>query len=200
MLATSTRQSSEFFQRSAVVSLYLWVLLDKHSLLGSALQKLNKSVLAADGASGVPSVIQSGVNDDDSLDNSLTKSKSSKLETLGKSIEKHGHSLVSVAKIEAKQQVTIAKLQADEHAKERRHQVQTELRSSLRQLAGEKRTLVIQYAAENQKKNKLVANAIMDQIEDIDAEMKKNSDELAALEATPKKSNRTPDSAIDGED
>ena len=79
----------------------------------------------------MPSVIQSGVSDDDSMGNSSTKTKSSDIETLGKSIEKHGHSLVSVTKIKAKQQVTIAKLQADEHVKEHQHQVQTELYSSL---------------------------------------------------------------------
>lgn len=59
--------------------------------------------------------------------------------TLGKSIiiEKHGQSLLHVAKVDA-----------DQKEKERVHQAQSEIQSTLRQLAGEKRSLLIQHAAE----------------------------------------------------
>ena len=43
--------------------------------------------------------------------------------SLGKSIAKHADSLVSVARIDAKQKVTIAKMQAEEKEKDRNHQL-----------------------------------------------------------------------------
>ena len=64
---------------------------------------------------------------------------------------------------------------------------------------GKKRSLLIQYAAESQKKNKTLADAIQEQIADIEAKMKDNSVMLASVESTPKKNNKTPESAIEGE-
>ena len=116
---------------------------------------------------------------------------------MGKSIEEHGKSLVDVAKIEARHKVTIAKMQAEEKVKERQHQVMMEMRSTLQRLAGEKRSLSIQYASESQKKNKVMADVIQKQIAEIEADMKRTSKSLLALESTPKKKNRTPESAID---
>jgi len=176
--------------------LYLWVLLDRHGLLGSALQKLNLSVSATNGASGVPSVVRPSEGDDDSMTDNSAKTNEN-VSSLGKSIEQHGKSLLDVAKMEAKQKVTIAKMQAEEKAKEHQHQLMMEMRSTLRHLAGEKRSLSIQYASESQKKNKVMADVIQDQIAEIEADMKRTSESLLALESTPKKHNRTPESAID---
>ena len=50
------------------------------------------------------------------------------------------------------------------------------------------------------KKKILVANAIMEQIGDIDTEISWNWDALSVLEAMPKKNNKIPDSVIDGKD
>ena len=186
----------EFFNGRSMYLLYLWVLLDRHGLLGSALQKLNLSVSATNGASGVPSVVRPSEGDDDSMTDNSAKTNEN-VSSLGKSIEQHGKSLLDVAKMEAKQKVTIAKMQAEEKAKERQHQLMMEMRSTLRHLAGEKRSLSIQYASESQKKNKVMADVIQDQIAEIEADMKRTSESLLALESTPKKHNRTPESAIE---
>jgi len=47
--------------------LYMWELFDKHQLLRSAMQRLNKAVAAANGAEGVPSVIVGRVRGDTSV-------------------------------------------------------------------------------------------------------------------------------------
>ena len=60
-----------------------------------------------------------------------------------------------------------------------------ELRSTLRQLGGEKRSLTIQYATESQKKNKVVADVIKQQILEIEEDIKQNSEAPEALESTP---------------
>ena len=128
-------------------------------------------------------------NDDDDLltDNSMSQTKTKtddEIASLGRSIEHHGQSLVDIAKIEA-----------DEKDKERQHQLKMELRSTLRELGGEKRSLSIQYATESQKKNKVVADVIKEQIDEIEKDIKCNLEALEALEQTPKKTNRTPESA-----
>ena len=181
----------QFFNGRQMYLLYLWVLLDRHGLLGSALQKLIVSVSATNGSNGVPSVVHG--DDNDSLtENSTSQTKSKQnddIVSLGRSIEQHGQSLVNVAKIEA-----------GGKEKERVHQMKMELRSTLRQLGGEKRSLTIQYAAESQKKNKVVADVIKQQILEIEEDIKQNSEALEALESTPKKHNWMLESAIDGED
>ena len=188
--ALSERQ--HYFRDRQLYLLYLWEMLDRHGLLGSALQRLNNTVSAINGSDGVPSVIRARNNNDaDSMSDKTEKTTPSSsanafMATLGKSIENHGKSLVRVAKIEA-----------DEKEKERVHQVQSEIRSILRQLAGEKRSLLIQHVAETQKKNKVMADAIMEQIEEIQMDIDRNNRELVSLDNTPKKRNRTPESAED---
>ena len=77
------------------------------------------------------------------------------------------------------------------------HQERGELRSALRNLKGEKRSLLIQHAAETQNRNKVMADAIMEQVSDIQMDIEKNTNKLALLADTPKKSNSTPDSSFD---
>jgi hypothetical protein len=174
----------EFFNGRQMYLLYLWVLLGRHGLLGSALQKLNVSVSATNGSNGVPSVVHG--DDNDSLtENSTSQTKSKQnddIVSLGRSIEQHGQSLVNVVKIEA-----------DGKEKERAHQMKMELQSTLQQLGGEKRSLTIQYAAESQKKIIVVADVIKQQILEIEEDIKQNSEAIEALESTPKKHNRTPE-------
>ena len=56
----------------------------------------------------------------------------------------------------------------------------------------------IQHAAETQKQNKVMALAIMEQIDDIQMEIDRNNEKLLTLlESTPKKSNTAPESAYD---
>ena len=88
-------------------------------------------------------------------------------------------------------------MQAEQKEKDRTHQEKVEMRNTVRQWGGEKRSLLIQYAAESQKKNKAMADAIMEQINHIQMEIDENNNKILLLESTPKKNNKTPESAID---
>jgi hypothetical protein len=80
-------------------------MLNKHDLLGLALQKLNNTVSVANGASGVPSVVRRAPNDnaDSMLERTTPTSAGNNLvmASLGKSFEKHGQSLIDVVRIHA---------------------------------------------------------------------------------------------------
>jgi hypothetical protein len=104
--ALASRQS--FFKDRQLYLLYLWEMLNRHDLLGSALQRLNNSVSSANGSIGVPSVVRrlDNTEDDDSLTNKTTPTSAganSAIASLGKSIERHGQTLVDIAKIDAKE-------------------------------------------------------------------------------------------------
>ena len=71
------------------------------------------------------------------------------------------------------------------------------MRNTVQRLGGEKRSLLIQYAAETQKKNKVMADAIMEQIVSIEKEIDESKNKILLLESTPKKNNKTPESYID---
>ena len=188
----------DFFRGSQTYLLYLWQMLNNHGLLGSALQRLNNSVSSANGASGVPSVIctRLSAGDCDSMgedaSHSTTTRGNSDMASLGHSIENHGQSLINIAKMELQHKEKIAKMQADENEKERIHRDQVEMRNRIQQLSGEKRTLLLQYAAETQKKNKFMVDAIMEQIHDLEKVIKNKTKELSSSENTPKKNNQTP--------
>jgi hypothetical protein len=192
--ALASRQS--FFSDRQAYLLYLWEMLDWHDLLGSALQKLSSSVSSTNGASGVPSVVRVSENDADSMsDKSASAAGNSIMSSLGKSIENHGQSLIAVAKLDAEKKERMAKLDLEDKERDRAHQLKMDARSVIRQLSGEKCLLLLQHAAETQKKNKFMADAITEQIEDIDKQLEKHSSELESMESTPKKNNRTPESA-----
>ncbi len=92
-----------FFRDRQLYLLYLWEMLNIHDLLGSALQK-NNIVSATNGSSGVPSVVVHCCDDNLISDRtSPTSSGGSVIAPLGKSIEKHGQSLLDVAKMDAKE-------------------------------------------------------------------------------------------------
>ena len=70
------------------------------------------AVALMNGLHGIPSVINSAQNTADLMSNSSVRTKSTgrnSLSALGKFIEKHGQSLLGVAKLDAKQKVAVAK-------------------------------------------------------------------------------------------
>jgi hypothetical protein len=177
-----------FFCDPQLYFLYLWgEMLNKHDLLGWALQKLNNTVSVANGACGVPSVCHVPNDDVHSMSERTTPTSAGNnlvMALLGKSIEKHGQSLIDVARIDAKQKVTLAKMQEEENEKERVHQECTELHGDLRKLQGEKWSLNIQHAVEVQKKNKVMAETIMDKLKEVMTEIEKTTKKLVSLEKT----------------
>ncbi len=99
---------------------------------------------SANGSSGVPSVVRRNNNNDDdkSLSNKTSPASAggnSAIASLGKSIEKHGQTLVDIAKIDAKAK---EKDRLDKE-KERNHTKQSQLNETLRKLKSEKRSLLI---------------------------------------------------------
>ncbi len=173
--------------------LYLWEILHRHDLLGSALQTLNNNVSATNGANGVPSVINRSANNDDndllSDKTTPTSTGGSVIASLGKSIEKHGQSLIEVAKIDADKKVMLAKMQE-------KKEVQAQLVETVRKLKGEKRLLLIQYRAEVVKGNKALADTIMAQVNDIELDIIDTNNKIEMMQETTKKRNRnTPESA-----
>ncbi len=94
------------------------------------------------------SSVRNNNNDDDkSLSNKTSPASTggnSAIASLGKSIEKHGQTLVDIAKNDAKEK---EKDRLDKK-KERNHTKQLQLNETLRKLEGEKRSLLIQYAEE----------------------------------------------------
>ena len=188
--ALASRQ--KFFTDRQLYLLYLWEMLHRHDLLGSALQRLNNSVSSANGSSGVPSVVRQNNNNDDD-DSALSNKTSppsaggnSAIVSLGKSIEKHGQTLVDIAKIDAEEK----EKDRLEKEKERNHNKQAQLVETLRKLKGEKRSLLIQYAEEVEKGKKAVADAIMAQVDDIAEDIDATNQKIEEFEQTPKKRNR----------
>ncbi len=176
----------QFFKDRQVYLLYLWEILHRHDLLGSALQKLNNNVSATNGASGVPSVINRSANNDDndSLSDKTTPTSTggSVIASLGKSIEKHGQSLIEVAKIDVDKKVMLAKMQE-------KKEVRAQLVETVRKLKGEKRSLLIQYGAEVVKGNKALADTIMAQVDDIELDIIDTNNKTEMMQETPKKRN-----------
>jgi hypothetical protein len=187
--ALASRQ--KFFTDRQLYLLYLWEMLQRHDLLGLALQRLNNSVSSANGSSGVPSVVRQNNNndDDDSLSNKTSPPSAggnSAIVSLGKSIEKHGQTLVDIAKIDAEEK----EKDRLEKEKERNHNKQAQLAETLRKLKGEKRSLLIQYAEEVEKGKKAVADAIMAQVDDIAEDIDATNQKIEEFEQTLKKRNR----------
>ena len=102
-------QCKNFAEGKCTYLLYLWEMLECHDLLGSSMQHLNNDVSAANGSLRMPSVIghQHSVDDYLSLNSSKgsskKKNKMSEIGILNSSIQKHGESLIEVARIAAMQ-------------------------------------------------------------------------------------------------
>ena len=79
-----------FFAYHNLYLLYIWILLERHQLLASTLQKLDDSVAARDGTgSGLPSIFDLNDNAGDNI-SSTTSKLDSEMGALSSSIEDHG--------------------------------------------------------------------------------------------------------------
>ena len=162
---------------------------------------MNNSVSSANGSIGVPSVVcrLDNTEYDNLLTNKTTPTSAggnSAIASLGKSIKRHGQTLVDIAKIDSKEKEK-DRLEKDkdrlEKEKERMHNKQAQLLNNLQKLKGEKRSLLIQYAEELDKGKKAVADAIMAQVDDIVEDIDNTNKKIEELEHTPKKRNRNTD-------
>mgnify|MGYP006199143107 FL=1 len=162
-------------------------MLEKHDLLGSSVQRLNSSVCASNGTSDVPILIGGKHKADDEASVDLSSKGSSKkrnkndIANLTSSIDKHGESLLKVAKIAAFQQ-------------ERDHvqALESSITSRIDTLCDMKRNLIIRLASNEVTTNIALHDVIVKEVEAIDEEINGNLDKIRTIHDTPQKCNRSP--------
>jgi hypothetical protein len=171
-------------------------MLEVNDLRGASIQRLSDEVSAANGSTGVPSVIRHKRGDIDEEDSTSTSSKksmkSNELGRLSTSIEKHGESMVTVAKIAAAQQESVALLSASQQEKNRIQESANYFRSRINSLRDLKRNLLLQLASSGASVNKPITDAILDEVQKIEMEIDENRNELNSVIGTPQKSNCSP--------
>jgi hypothetical protein len=96
-----------FFDHHNIYLFYFWIMLERHQLLASTLQKLGDHVATKDGTKrGLPSLFG---DRDDLTDEELssmmmnTKQSDNDLASLKQSIDNHGKSIEAAARIEAQE-------------------------------------------------------------------------------------------------
>ena len=138
--------------------------------MNSTMQQLLGGIGSANGSTDVPSVIMKRKSDDY---DSLSSSKKSK-DKLSSSIEKHSNSLVAAAQIAVVEQ-----------EKNRIHE-------RIFCLRDQKREMTLRMTTPAVIHNQVIVDAIMHEIQGIEAEIALHTEEINALTATPTKSNRSP--------
>ena len=167
--------------------LYLWDMLEEHQLFKSSMQQLNDGFGSCNGTSGVPFVIgcKRGNDKSDSLGSSKKTPRKNNMELLGRSIQKHGESMILVAH-----------MAAEEQNKNRNESRMNITHAQINSLRDTNRSMVICMAAPNVIDNKEMKNVISQEIEGIENEITMNVEEMNALMAhmmTPSKTNVSPE-------
>ncbi len=146
------------------------------------------------GPTGVPYAIggkRKCSNDKDDLSSSAKKSANSMESSLSKSIEKHGETMLEVARFAAlEQQKNREQGLAELDSKCVDNRINF-LRGRINDLWYNKRGMVIRLA-DPAMHNKAIIDAVMREVKGIEDEIEMNVEELNSLMATPKKSNSTP--------
>jgi hypothetical protein len=182
-----------FFDGKSTYLLYLWEMLEEHNLFQLSMQQLHEDIGSGDGSTGVPSVIgakRKSAEDDDSLSSSK-KSANSLESSLGKSIEKHGESMLKVARMAAAEQ---QKNRKHAHAEQERNRVDNCINflcGRINNLRDNKRAMVL-WLADPAMQNQTIIDAVLHEVKRIENEIKFNVEEMNTLIATPTKSNHSP--------
>ena len=160
-----------FFAYHNLYLLYIWILLERHQLLASTLQKLDDSVAARDGTgSGLPSIFD--LNDDAEDNISSTTSKlDSEMGALSSSIADHGKSIENAARIKAKSIERAAHIEARNRSNEQLQRAILTLDSEKHRLEAEKRDLRIKLAVAKQDQNAALDDLYTEMIGEIDAQL-----------------------------
>ena len=187
-----------FFDDRATYLLYLWDILDEHDLVKSTMQQLLDGVGAGNGRNGVPSVINNKRNNEDDYSMASSKKSNNKsvVETafleLKEAVKEHSNSLVSAAKIAASEQAK-NRNQLLESAKIAATQKnRSELNARINSLRDMKRDMALRMTSPNLINHQVAIDAIIHEMEGIDAEIASKTEELNSLLATPTRSNRSP--------
>jgi hypothetical protein len=182
-----------FFDGKSTYLLYLWEMLEEHNLFQSSMQQLHDDVGSVDGSTGVPYAIggkRKSSNNEDDLSSSAKKSAYSMESSLSKSIEKHGETMLEVAKIAALEQQKNREQALAEQDRKRVDNRINFLRGRINDLRDNKRGMVIRLA-DPAMQNQAIIDAVMREVNGIEDEIDMNVEELNSLVET-KKSNSTP--------
>jgi hypothetical protein len=95
--------------------------------------------------------------------------------------------------MEADTNMSVARLSAEQQEKNRSHERAENLRQGIDKLKVEKRHLCIDMLSN--KKNKPLYDYLKEQVHEIEKDAEKKEAELLGLLGTPKRNNRTPESA-----
>jgi len=169
-----------FFDDKYTYLLYLWDVLDEHDLVNSTMQQLLGGIGSANGSTDVPSVIMKRKSYDDY--DSFSSSKKNKehgndaiaFDRLSSSIEKHSNSLVAAAQIVAVEQEKNC------------------IHERIFRLRDQKREMTLRMTTPGVLENQVIVDAIMQEIQGIEAEIAVHTDQINTLIATPTKNNRSP--------
>ncbi len=117
----------------------------------------------------------------------MSSNKSLKLNELGwlsTSIEKHGESMVTLAKIAPAQQESVALLSALQQEKIQIKESANYFRSRINYLHEQKRNLLLQLASSGASINQTIMDAILNEVQKIEMEINENSNELNSVIGT----------------
>lgn len=224
-VALDSRHS--FFPSHQPYLLYMWHMLQKHDLLVTSWTIIDEDI-ASDAGKSVPSSINTRgttaepAEEDHTSglwDSAASASRVAMgLTSLSNSLEFLGNKAVTAAEVQAHEQEKnrshdaaerekartheVAQKARDSHEQEknRRHEVAQKLRDSIARLKAEKRRLcheLIEHSCSN-KKNKAMIDMLEEHIAEVEKEKEDHENKMNSLLETPRKSNRTPDSAIRG--
>ncbi len=122
---------------------------------------------------------------------SSKKSANSLESSLGKSIEKHGESMLKVARMAAAEQ---QKNHKHAHAEQERNHVDNRINflcGRINNLRDNKRAMVL-WLADPAMQNQTIINAVLHKVKGIENEIEFNVEEMNTLIAMPTKSNLSP--------
>ena len=118
--------------------------------------------------------------------------KSNELGRLSSSIEKHGESIVTVAKIAAAQQESVALLSASQQEKNQIQESANYFCYRINSRRDQKRNLLLQLASSGASINQTITDAILNEEQKIEMEFDENRNKPNSVIGTPQKSNRSP--------
>jgi len=203
---------SNFFDGRASYLLYLWDMLEEHGLMQSSVQQLHDGIRSGDGGVGVPATIGEKRKRDDDI--SLLSKSTSKQYLVSSSIEKHGESIVFLAKTVASEneknrqdarkerekvpQETLLreeKIREETREREERNNNNSranDIRARINSLHDSKHAMVLRMTELSVTGNKDVSNTLKEEIKGIEEEIQMNAEELNMILTTPKKKNHSP--------
>lgn len=178
-----------FFKQGQSYLLYLWHMLDKHGLRGTAFQMLDDSVSAANGGAGVPSIIgfsrggesnsiaasvsgtpQTGQYHNNSRSSDGVGGDADRISKLAESIESLSQKVLDAARVDAESRINLARMADKRDLELARMADKRDLMTKISTLRSEKRQLLRELSEQKHKKNKVMIDMVNEQLQDLSEE------------------------------